>query len=382
MTNLARRFIQASGLVFFLLLCAAAPAFAQATQPLTVGAVLPITGTSARAGTYWRNGLELGVATVNERGGVKGRPIVLKIEDNASVVERSVTSYRKLVDTDQAAAVFAGISGHVLALSPVANETKRILINASGQSPKIRSAGPYTFTVINDASVQAEQMAEFVFNKLKISEVGIIYTDTDTGVGPMMAFEAMYSRLGGKVVAKEGHGLQNFDLRSHLRRIKEKNVKAVLVLTHQEFAGPILQQGNEVGLNVQWIGLSTVATSTLLNSAGKLAEGFIAILPEWTPGTTSARVKEFVQAYRSRFGSDPDIYAAHFYDSVFVFAKAATQAADSTPEALRVAMLAIRGSNALEGVAGTIDFNDQGWVRKPQEIVVVRNGAYVPFAKK
>ncbi len=351
-------------------------------QPLTIGAVLPITGTSARAGIYWRNGLELGVAVINEQGGVKGRHLMLKVEDNASVVERSVTAYRKLVDTDGAVAVMAGISGHVLALAPIAIDTKTILINASGQSPKIRTAGPYTFTIINDASVQAEQMAEYVFTKLNVPEVGIIYTETDTGVGPMMAFEAAFTKLGGKVVAKEGHGLQNFDLRSHLRRIKSKNPKVVLVLTHQEFAGPILQQGNEVGLNVQWVGLSTVATSTLLNSAGKLAEGFIAILPEWAPGNASARVKDFVAAYRKRFNSDPDIYAAHFYDAAFVVAKAAAQATDASPEAFRAAMLGVRGANAIEGVAGRIDFNNQGWVRKPQEIVIVRNGAYVPLAKQ
>lgn len=67
-------------------------------EPIVAAASLPLTGEFSIPAELHRNGYQLCVDLINERGGVLGREMVLEVEDNQSDQEIAVTQYERMVN--------------------------------------------------------------------------------------------------------------------------------------------------------------------------------------------------------------------------------------------------------------------------------------------
>ncbi|HET6328865.1 MAG TPA: ABC transporter substrate-binding protein, partial [Planctomycetaceae bacterium] len=72
-------------------LVSASPIRAQTAQgePIKIGAVVSLTGPGAGLGQPERNGMLLAEKDVNDKGGVKGRPIKILVEDDGSKADNA-----------------------------------------------------------------------------------------------------------------------------------------------------------------------------------------------------------------------------------------------------------------------------------------------------
>src|SRR6056297_284223 len=78
-------------------------ASAQSSEPVIIGAPLPVTGAIAADGIEFQRGLEMAAAEINELGGILGRPIELSVEDTASGGDDLISSAaQRLVDRSNA----------------------------------------------------------------------------------------------------------------------------------------------------------------------------------------------------------------------------------------------------------------------------------------
>ena len=101
-----------------LALAAVAPPV-NAAEPIRIGLVSEITGPNAEAGANTVNGAKLALEEVNKSGGVLGRPLELKIEDNQSTNPGSVLAVSKLGSEGNLAALIAPVrSTQVQASAP------------------------------------------------------------------------------------------------------------------------------------------------------------------------------------------------------------------------------------------------------------------------
>jgi branched-chain amino acid transport system substrate-binding protein len=69
---------------------------AGAAEPIRIGVVAEVTGTQAEAGQFTLNGIKLALDEINKAGGALGRPVELRIEDNASTNPGTVLAFSKL----------------------------------------------------------------------------------------------------------------------------------------------------------------------------------------------------------------------------------------------------------------------------------------------
>jgi branched-chain amino acid transport system substrate-binding protein len=80
------------------------PALAQqgvSKDQLLIGSILDLSGPLAGYGKDLRNGMNLRIAEVNEQGGVHGRKLALRVEDNGYDPKRAVLAAQKLVNQDK-----------------------------------------------------------------------------------------------------------------------------------------------------------------------------------------------------------------------------------------------------------------------------------------
>jgi branched-chain amino acid transport system substrate-binding protein len=88
-------------------------------------------------------------------------------------------------------------------------------------------------------------------------------------------------------------------------------------------------------------------------------------------------VQAFVQAFRAKFGRDPNSFAALAYDATMVVAQAIERAGPDRT-AIRDYLGSMQEANAYNGLTGRIAFQQSGDVAgKPMAMTRVRRGALV-----
>ncbi len=106
--------------------------------PIVIGASLSLTGDFAVDGQNFKKGYQLWVSDVNAAGGLLGRPVQLKILNDASSPTQVVTNYDKLISTDHVDLTFGPFSSLLTTpASAVAARNGLAFIEGAGGAPSV-----------------------------------------------------------------------------------------------------------------------------------------------------------------------------------------------------------------------------------------------------
>ena len=72
------------------------PASPSSKEPITIGAIISLSGAAASYGEYAKDGMQLAVSEINAKGGVNGRDVKLIIEDDKTNGKDAVSAFKKL----------------------------------------------------------------------------------------------------------------------------------------------------------------------------------------------------------------------------------------------------------------------------------------------
>jgi branched-chain amino acid transport system substrate-binding protein len=138
--------------------------------------------------------------------------------------------------------------------------------------------------------------------------------------------------------------------------------------------GPFARQYREVDPNIQLMGMSNAYTQQIIVLGGAAVEGLIAPV-SFFAGADNPEARHFVTEFRRRFGMEPSALAAQAYDSVGIFLEAIKLAGTLDRRAVRDAVNRI----VYPGITGRTTFDAQGDADKVFQMVVIRDGNFVPF---
>jgi len=344
------------------------------TGSIKIGAVLPLTGDSAAWGEQGKYGIELAVEEINSKGGINGKKLEVVYEDSQAIPKNAVTSIQKLINVDKVPAVVGDIvSATTLAMAPIAEKSKTVLIAISASAPAITNAGEYIYRVWPSDLLEGSVLAEFV-SKNKYKKVCILHIQTDYGTGLRDAFKKTFEQKGGRVILTQGYKQDETDFKPVLLKIKSKRPDAVYIVGYYKDSGLILKQAKEIGLKTQFFGATAVESPKLIEIAGDAAEGLIyPIITDFDPDNPSPIQKEFIEKFKKKFGVVPDWASSHSHDAVVVIAEAMKKGG-TTGKAIKKT---IDSQKIFEGVTGKIVFDKNGDViDKPVTIKTIKNGKF------
>jgi branched-chain amino acid transport system substrate-binding protein len=115
------------------------------------------------------------------------------------------------------------------------------------------------------------------------------------------------------------------------------------------------KQLRQLGVGVQWIGSPTTVAVTTRSLAGEALYGSYGVADFNSDANDAARA--FTRRYRERYGIDPDNFSSWAFDALHILALAMNNAKSTEPEAVRKAILAIKGYKGLEG---NYEFDSRG----------------------
>jgi len=347
----------------------------KALEEIKIGVITPLTGGAAKYGEDLKRGYDLAVEEINGKGGVNGAKIKLIYEDSEAQPPKAVSAARKLIDRDKIVTILGGFgSSATLAVAPIAENKKVVLLSSASSSPKVTDAGDYIFRNEISDRYGAKETARLFFD-LGFRKIGVLFINNDFGIDFCNMVQKTYKELAGTVTAAETFEQDAKDLRTQLMKIKESDPKAILIVSYKE-AILILKQMRELGIRKQILSTALFEDPEILEKVGDIAEGAIyTYYGTFDTKSQDVRIREFIKNFRKKYGVDPEYYAPIGYDAVKILALA-IEKGGFKPEQIKNALYQIKD---FPGLSGTTSFDENGDVVKPVILKMVKNGKFVKY---
>lgn len=350
-----------------------------------IGGIGPTTGATAIYGTAVKNGAQIAVDEINAAGGINGKQIEYRFEDDQNDAEKAVNAYNTLKDWGMQMLVGTTTTAPCIAVAGKTASDNMFQITPSASAPDVLSSGngnifQVCFTDPNQGIASAQYIAE---NKLA-KKIGIIYDSSDVySSGIEEKFEAEAKDKGLQIVSKAAFTADSkTDFGTQLQKAKDAGADLLFLPIYYQEASIILKQADTMGYKPKFFGVDGMdGILTVENFDTKLAEGVMLLTP-FAADAKDKAVQKFVKTYKEQYEDTPNQFAADSYDAVYAL-KAAIEESKATPDmsasdmcdALKGAMTKIKMQGLTGGKDG-LTWNESGEVTKSPKAVIIKNGAY------
>lgn len=350
-----------------------------------IGGIGPTTGATAIYGTAVKNGAQIAVDEINAAGGINGKQIEYRFEDDQNDAEKAVNAYNTLKDWGMQMLVGTTTTAPCIAVAGKTASDNVFQITPSASSPDVLSSGngnvfQVCFTDPNQGVASAQYIAE---NKLA-TKIGIIYDSSDVySSGIEEKFEAEAKTQGLNIVSKAAFTADSkTDFGTQLQKAKDAGADLLFLPIYYQEASIILKQADTMGYKHKFFGVDGMdGILTVENFDTKLAEDVMLLTP-FAADAKDKTVQNFVKTYKEKYKDTPNQFAADSYDAVYAL-KAAIEESKATTDmsasdmcdALKGAMTKIKMQGLTGGEDG-LTWNESGEVTKSPKAVIIKNGAY------
>jgi len=306
-------------------------AAAQSKEPIKIGAVLALTGPGAGLGQAERNGIQLAEKAINDKGGIKGRPLKILIEDDGSKADIAKSKAENLIFNEKVVAMIGpSLTASTGAVAAITNAQGIPQLAITGLGPPIELTYKSLYHLMPPQTLNAKAMLEYTTKGLKAKKVGVLH---DSGYGQLVtnALQAQASAYGIEFVATEKFEVGATDVSTQAAKVRAANPEVVFVIA----TSPIPFR-NARQMRIEQPIVSAIGSSAYQYVNGMGEFGHDIVFPEFVIGEDPLPHQvEFVNLYRSINNALPKNYEAAGWDAVLILSKALEKVGpDAGPEAL------------------------------------------------
>lgn len=347
-----------------------------------IGGIGPVTGGAAVYGLNVKNAAELAVEEINKAGGINGKQIAFKFEDDEHDAEKSVNAYNTLKDWGMQILMGTVTSTPCKAVAAETFNDNMFELTPSASSVDVIANGNVFQVCFTDPN-QGIASAQYIGSKGLASKVAVIYDSSDvysSGIYEKFAQEAANQSF--EIVAAEAFTADSkSDFSVQIQKAKDAGAELVFLPIYYNEATLILTQAASLGYDPLFFGCDGLdGILGVENFDTALAEGVMLLTPFAADATDDATVK-FVKAYKEKYGDTPNQFAADAYDAIYIIKAAIEKGGVKTNmsvsemcDALKSAMTQI----SVDGLTGAgMTWSASGEVNKAPRAVVIQNGSYV-----
>ncbi len=346
---------------------------AEANGPITIGTSFPMTGTVAADGKMIVNAINLAADQVNAAGGINGRTIAIKSEDDQADPSTAAAVANKFASDSSIMAVLTSYNSSCgLAQIPVYKSVGLSAISPVTTSPAITGMSKYYYRTCNSDTFVGSMCAD-ACSKIGMKKVYILYENDDYGAGIYKVFSDKIASLG-----MESAGVDTFvygqtkDFSTIITKIRNSDADGIMFIGLVTEMGLLANQAG--GFKIPVFADEGCYSPAMISEGGDAVDGLYS-LGAFNINDTSEKVQKFVKEYETKFNSEPSAWGALGYDAAMTLFQAMKNSEKIDRESINNALQTI----SYEGVTGTNKFTNSD-VSKQYSLFQIKDGKWVKLA--
>ena len=333
-----RRWLAAGAGLAGLVAVGAVPKSFAAQRPIRIGASLSLTGRYARTGEEQYRGYQLWVEHVNRFGasfgkenlpnrseqGLLGRPVELIVLDDRSDPTTGVRLYNELVYRHGVDLLLGPYSSAVTnAVSPVIEQARIPTPNPMASSVGIWQGKRLQWQVqLQPPAVKRLPGVEVLASRHGDRRAAIIYEDTEFPRDAARALRQRLTQAGLEVVLDQAYPTQTTDWTPIIQQVQRSGATVLVGGGYLPDAIGIMRALRSLrfapNIVALLVGVALPDFEGTLGRDGLWASGDA----DWVPWADYPGNRQFVAAYRERWGRDPEYHAAGGYGGAQILEEA------------------------------------------------------------
>ena len=320
---------------------------------IRIATIQDLSGPIAILGAPIRDGIVMRLDEENARGGVHGRRLTIAVEDSGYDPKKAVLAARRLLAGDNVFA-FVGNLG-----TPVVMATMPLIVGAgrphlfpfSPHQTTYQPLHPLKFQIFAPYRDYMDAAVRHMVRANGYQRVCLLYQDDDYGLEVGRGVESGLDRLDMALVERTGYKRGATDFSSQIARLQAARCDLVVLATVVRETVAAMREARKVGWPVDMLVTASGYSAQTHELGGDAVEGLygVSVLPHPYPGKdTSRRLGEWIESYRTRYDTDPNVWSAMGYQVADIFVQALRAAGPGLDVAGFVA--------AMEGLETTRDF--------------------------
>ena len=300
---------------FAMLHVACGPANAQET--VKVGLVMTYTGQFTDAAGQMDHGIALYAKQHGDT--VAGKRIELIRKDTAGVPDTAKRLAQELIVNDRVD-VLAGfvLTPEALAVADLSTQAKKFTVVMNAATSIITTKSPYITRSSLTLPQNCEVLGAWAFQN-GARRVFTLVSDYAPGHDAESAFQRAYTGAGGEIIGSVRVPLANPDFSAFVQRAKDSGADTIFVFIPGgsqpvALAKALVERGMDPG-KIRIIGQGELSEESALKAIGEAAVGIVTAF-HYDYTHDSALNKQFVAAYKSEFGRNPDFFSVGGYDGM------------------------------------------------------------------
>ena len=353
---------------------------AMAEDAIKIGVIGPFTGPAAIYGNACKFGAQVAAEQINAQGGVQ---IELLNEDDEHDPEKSLNAYNNVLDNGAQMIAGTTTTTPCIAVGAQANEDRVFMLTPSASSPDVTANKDNVFQVCFTDPAQGSASAQYIKEHELASKVAIIYNNADaysTGIYQTFVDEA--PGLGLEIVSTTTFTDETTDFSVQVSDAKDAGAELVFLPIYYTPASMILQTAKTMDYAPVFFGVDGMdGILTMEGFDASLAEGVFMLTP-FSADAEDEATKAFVARYQEVTGEIPNQFAADAYDAVYALYTACMNAGitgETSAEDACEMLIEQFKTLQIDGVTGSMTWDETGAVTKTPTAVIIKDGAYVGF---
>lgn len=250
----------------------AAPAVFAQPAPIRIGVTVPLSGAQAQPGVGFLTGVESCANLANAAGGVLGRQIELVIRDDEGTAAGSVAAGRELFDSNVNLLVGAFQSQLSLALAPILEEAKAVLIgDGTAMSLTHESFTRHFFRGYSNANMNYGGLGRAVATKFpEVRNWSGVCFDTAFGRDGIAAFARGFGAVTGEPIDVSSAAFvapTAADFKIEISKLISAGVEGIYLGMLGGPAITFLQQARAMGLTERLKVIAEAGSDTLIGKS-------------------------------------------------------------------------------------------------------------------
>jgi branched-chain amino acid transport system substrate-binding protein len=328
---------------FFLLAMLMIPVISYASEPIVIGVPLPLSGKQLEDGRMMKDSFEMAKKTINQQGGINGRPLHLVYADDQGKESIGEKIVKELVNNTKVVMLVGGhTSAPTYAMAKIANALDVPFLICTASADRITQKRWKNIYRLNPPiSEYTRGLEDFWMKNLKPKSMSIIYENSMFGINGATYMMGFCQDNGIAIQSTVGYDRERTDpayFRSILAFQKEDPPDLIYMVSRLDDGVALVKAIREVKIDALLCGGAGGFTSQeFIKRAGKAANHLLTATL-WSHQGPYPGTKEYYDQFLKIYSYPPDYHGVEAYSALHVAANALKRAESLSSKNIREAL--------------------------------------------